>query len=193
MAEDGVLTAMPSNLSFEEAAVIPSGGITALGIIKLADITQGDQVLIYGASGSIGTFAVQMARIKKAEITGVCSGSNTELVRSLGAKTVIDYTKTNFTLKPGSYDLVLDAVGCLSPSLAKQALKEDGTYLNVHSASDRIKKSAVRSLLVELSCLVEEGQLEPVIDRVFPLEEIAAAHRYVQAGHKIGNVAVSIS
>jgi NADPH:quinone reductase-like Zn-dependent oxidoreductase len=193
MPEDGILAPMPSNLSFEEAAVIPSGGITALGIIKLGDIQPGDQVLIYGASGSIGTYSVQLARIKKAEITGVCSGSNTGLVRSLGAKKVLDYTKTNFTLKPGSYDLVLDAVGCLSPPLARSALKENGTYLDVHSASDRIKKNLVQSLLDELKTLVEEGQLIPVIDRIFPLEEITAAHRYVEGGHKIGNVAVSIS
>ncbi len=193
MAEDGVLAPMPSNLSFEEAAVLPSGGITALGIIKLAEIQPGHQVLIYGASGSIGTFAVQLARNQGAAVTGVCSGPNAGLLRSLGATQVLDYTKKVFGLKPGTYDLVLDAVGFLDPTQAKLALKGDGTYLNVHTASDRIKKSTVRSLLMELKSMVEGGQLIPVIDRVYSLEEIAAAHRYVQGGHKIGNVAVSIS
>lgn len=193
LEEDGVLARMPSNLSFEEAAVIPSGGITALGIIKMADIRPGDQVLVYGASGSIGTFAVQLARVQGAVVTGVCSGANQELVRSLGAETVLDYTKGNFTLGSGHYDLVLDAVGYLSPQLAKAALKENGTFLNVHSASDRIKKDSVRSLLEELKSLAEGGQLVPVIDRVYPLEEIAAAHRYVGGGHKIGNVAIRVA
>jgi len=193
MAEGGILSRMPANLSFEEAAVLPSGGITALGIIKLADFQPCDQVLIYGASGSIGTFWVQLARLKGAEITGVCSGPNAELVRSLGAKEVLDYTKNDFSLEPATYDLILDAVGCLSPKLAKQALKDQGAYLEVHSASDRVKKNQMGPLLDELCALVEAGQLTPVIDRVYPLEEIAAAHHYVQKGHKIGNVAVSIS
>jgi len=193
MPEDGILAPMPSNLSFEEAAVIPSGGITALGIIKMGDIQSGDQVLIYGASGSIGTFAVQLARARGAVVTGVCSGTNVELVKSLGAASVLDYTTSGFTLKEGYFNLVFDAVGCLSPTQAKNALRNNGIYLNVHTASDRIKKSSVRCLLDELKTLVEEGQLIPVIDRVFPLEEIAAAHRYVEGGHKIGNVAVSIS
>lgn len=193
MAEDGVLAPMPANLSFQEAAVLPSGGITALGIIKLAEIQPGHQVLVYGASGSIGTLAVQLAKSLGAMVTGVCSGPNAELVSSLGATQVLDYTKNDFSLKPGTYDLVLDAVGCLDPARAKLVLKENGTYLEVHSASDRIKENMARSLLMELKSLVEAGQLIPVIDRVYPLEEIAAAHRYVQGGHKIGNVTVSIS
>lgn len=193
MAEDGLLARMPSNLSFEQAAVIPSGGITALGIIKMAGIQRGDHALIYGASGSVGTFAVQLACAQGALVTGVCSGQNAKLVRSLGAKQVIDYTKNNFTLESAFYDLVFDAVGCLSPALAKQALKKDGIYLNVQSASDRIQKSAMRPLLRELASLVEEGQLIPVIDRVYPLDEIAAAHRYVDGGHKKGNVAITVT
>jgi NADPH:quinone reductase-like Zn-dependent oxidoreductase len=192
MAEDGVLCRKPANLTFEEAAVIPSGGITSLGIINMAGIKPGDKVLIYGASGSVGTFSVQMAKAQGALITGVCSGSNADLVTSLGAEKVIDYMISDFNLGNESYDVIFDAVGYLPPAQAKKSLKETGTYLNVHTASDKIKKTEVRSLLGDLKELIENGKLIAVIDRSYPLDEIVEAHRYVDTGRKRGNVAITL-
>jgi len=192
MAEDGALALKPDNMTFEEAAVIPSGGITTLGIVKTAHIHPGQKVLIYGASGSVGTFAVQLARALGAEVTGGCSTANLDLVRSLGAGKVVDYTREDAARSLGDYDVIFDAVDKM-PDGWKRAPRESGVYLNAHASSDKIKTRDVPSLLRELKALVEAGKLKAVIDRRYEFEEIVEAHRYVDQGHKKGNVVVTVA
>ena len=191
MAEDSVLAEKPTNMTFEEAAPVPSGGITALKALRKAGIRDGHRVLIYGASGSVGTYSVQLARTFGAQVTGVCSTGNLEMVRSLGADEVLDYTKEDFQKHGETYDVVFDAVGKLRSSLGRSMLRMNGTYLNVNkdSGSDRDLKSED---LVFLKDLIESGKLRSAIDRTYPLEEIVEAHRYVDKGHKKGNVVITV-
>lgn len=185
--KQGVVAKNPENVSYDEAAAIPIGGMTALHILRSGNIEKGQKVLIYGASGSVGTYAVQLAKHFGAEVTAVCSTSNVDLARSLGAEKVIDYTKDNFTQMGEVYDVIVDAVGKISRSGSKGCLKAGGKYLSVKSpTSEKIE------YLVYLKQLAEAGKLRPVIDRRYPLEQISEAHSYVEKGHKKGNVVITV-
>jgi len=192
MAEDAKgLALKPSNMSYEEAAVIPGGGITAWGVIKMANIRKNQKILIYGSSGSIGTFAVQMAKVLGAEVTGVCSKANMDLIKSLGADHVIDYTKEDFAESGVIYDIIFDAVDKYKGNY-KKVLKESGIYLNIDKSSDKIDAKQATLLLCEIKEMIEVGKLKAVIDKRFPWTKIVDAHSYIDTGKKKGNIAISI-
>ena len=187
LPENDMIALKPSNMSFEEAATVPIGGLTALRFLKKAGVKKGDNILIYGASGSVGTFAIQIGKYFGANVTAVCSTPNVPLVKSLGADTVVDYLKEDFTQTDSKYDVVFDAVGKTSRSACKKILKPNGRYATVKGSP----KPGQNDLLF-LKELIEAGNLTTVIDRRYTLEQIREAHTYVEGQHKKGNVVVNV-
>lgn len=209
MPEDGCVAVKPDNMTYEEAATIPYGAIMALGLLRNVAIQPGDKVLINGASGAIGSAAVQLAKHFGADVTGVCSTPRVELVQSLGADTVVDYTQEDFTQRDETYDLIFDVLGKASFSRSKRALKPNGIHL---FASFKMKqllqmlwtarigsKRVICALapgstddLLSVKELIEAGKIQAAIDKRFPLEQTAEAHRYIEAGHNEGHVAITV-
>ena len=214
MTEDGVMAIKPTKLSYEEAAAIPFGGTTALHFLRKGSIKKGQKILIYGASGAVGTYAVQLAKYFGADVTAVCSTGNLDMIKALGAEKVIDYTKVDFTKNGETYDIIFDAVGKTTFSHCQSSLKEKGVYINTvivyvglkafwwrlttgkkvvgGSASKGISLSRQAKALGFLVGLVETGKIKPVIDKYYPWQDIVKAHKYVDAGQKMGNVVIRV-
>lgn len=193
MPNDCIMALKPSNLTYEEAAASPTRGTLALHFLKNGNMQNGQKVLIYGASGGVGTFAVQIAKHFGARVTGVCSTSNLDLVKSLGADEVIDYTKEDPTKSSEHYDLIFDAVGKRKSSkfklLCKKALTPKGKYISVDDGTPKI---GIECLLL-LKELIETGKIKPVIGKSYSLDKIIEAHKYVDSGHKTGNLTITIN
>ncbi len=207
MPENGSVAIKPANMSYEEAAVIPYGGLMAFSLLQKANIQNGQKVLINGASGGMGSIAVQLAKHYGAEVTGVCGTPRLEFVKSLGADKVIDYTKEDFTEKSETYNLIFDVLGRSSFSRCKNSLTQNGIYLRASFKTKQLLQMTGTSLtggkkvicalasekpenLVTIKELVEAGKMKSVIDRSFPMEQAAEAHRYIEAGTKKGHVVI---
>lgn len=192
LPENWNLALKPDNLSFEEAAAIPYGGLLASHLLKKTSINKDDKVLIYGASGSIGTMAIQLAKHMGAHVTSVCSGRNFDLVKSLGSDEMIDYTLDNAETQLETYKYVIDAVGNSKSSTlkekSKKALTSNGKYISIDHGTPLTPKEAFFNLKI----LAEQEKIIPVIDSIYPLAEMAEAHKYVEMGHKTGNVIITI-
>ncbi|MGF2772631.1 NAD(P)-dependent alcohol dehydrogenase [Bacillus cereus] len=186
--ESGLIALKPTNVTYEEAAVIPFGGTSALHFLRKGQIKKGQRVLIYGASGSVGTAAVQLAKYFGATVTAICSSSNFDLVTALGADNVIDYMKEDFNKRGDHYDIIFDAVGKYNKSLCTDALMPNGKYVSVNGMMAKVSKEDM-NLLKQLA---ETEKLKPVIDRTYRLEEVVEAHTYVEMGHKKGNVSITL-
>jgi NADPH:quinone reductase-like Zn-dependent oxidoreductase len=204
----GLVARKPAGMSFEQAAAVPDGGLTALSILKRADVGEGTRILVYGASGSIGTAAVQVARHLGADVTAVCNTKNVELVRSLGADRVIDYTHEDFTKNGETYDIVFDAVGKHSFRRSRRSLKPGGVYIPTDGLRNFVlipwtrmvgdrkvtfsMPNPTREDVLYLKELIETGEYRPVIDRTYPLEDVVEAMRYVETQQKTGNVVLTV-
>ncbi|MFE5392168.1 NAD(P)-dependent alcohol dehydrogenase [Bacillus thuringiensis] len=186
--ESGLIALKPTNVTYEEAAVIPFGGTSALHFLRKGQIKKGQRVLIYGASGSVGTAAVQLAKYFGTTVTAICSSSNFDLVTALGADNVIDYMKEDFNKRGDHYDIIFDAVGKYNKSLCTDALMPNGKYVSVNGMMAKVSKEDM-NLLKQLA---ETEKLKPVIDRTYRLEEVVEAHTYVEIGHKKGNVSITL-
>ena len=209
MPENASLALKPCTISHTQAAVIPFGAVTALHFIKKADLKQGQKILIVGASGAVGTAAIQIAKSFGAIVTGVCSTSNVGLVKSLGADQVIDYTKEDYTKNGETYDVIFDTVNTISVSRSLKSLHQKGFLLLSAAMGKQMLQGFWTSITTNVKVYtgliihnaeamaflkqqIEIGKLKPVIDRTYSLEQIAEAHRYVELGHKKGNVAISV-
>jgi len=188
LPDSGVVARMPAGLSYQEAAAIPVGALTALFFLRKGNIQSGQRVLVNGASGGVGVFAIQLARHFGAEVAGLCSANNLKLVKSLGAGQAIDYTSEDFTRGAARYDLIFDAVGKTSRADCKNVLAPDGSFVTVKAGLAQDSAADLRFLRE----LFETGELGPVIDRRYPLDQIVEAHRYVEAGHKKGSVVITM-
>ena len=191
LPEDGMVAIKPANIPYTEAAALPIGATTALRLLRKGNLRRGQKVLIYGASGSVGTYAVQLAKHFGAEVTGVCSTANLGMVKSLGADHVLDYTKEDFAARrsrPERYDIIFDTVAKFPKSQYEKLLAPGGIYESIARLSTKENKDS----LLAIKELVEAGEIQAVIDRCYPLEEMVEAHRYVDAGHKKGNVVITV-
>jgi len=206
---EGGVAIMPANMTYEQAATVPFGGRDALHFLRLAHIQRGQKVLINGAGGSIGTFAVQLAKLFGTEVAAVDSAPKLEMLRAIGADQVIDYTREDFAQSGEVYDVIFDVVGVLSFSPNDRSLKPDGTYITANPrpsqmvsglwtrvlSSKKVVSQTASGTIADLDYLrglIEEGKIETVIDRSYPLEEIVEAHRYVEKGGKLGNLVITV-
>jgi NADPH:quinone reductase-like Zn-dependent oxidoreductase len=188
MPEQAMVAIKPANITYEEAAAIPIGATTALRLLRKGKLARGQKVLIYGASGSVGTYAIQLAKYLGAEVTRVCSTANLNMVKSLGADHIIDYTKEDFSSGEERYDIIFDTVGKFPKLKYSRVLTPNGTYVTIA----RLDSKESMENLVFIKELIEAGQIKVVIDRCYPLEDMVQAHRYVDAGHKKGNVVITV-
>jgi NADPH:quinone reductase-like Zn-dependent oxidoreductase len=188
LPEEAMVAIKPANITYEEAAALPIGATTALRLLRKGKIQRGQKVLIYGASGSVGTYAIQLAKHVGAEVTGVCSTANLDMVKSMGADHVIDYTKEDFSSREERYEVIFDTVGKFPKSEYSKVLAPNGTYVTIA----RLDSKESMENLVFIRELIEAGEIEAVIDRCYPIERMVEAHRYVDAGHKCGNVVITV-